>query len=170
MKDLILVLNSGSSSLKFALYLKKGENLEALYAGQVDGIVTEPRFRAKDNDGNVVVEKKWPPGQPFGHEGAIDAIFTWGRSVLGGSDRIAAVGHRVVHGGLEYTGPTILNSQVFENLKKLVPLAPLHQPHNLNAISICTERRPDVPQVACFDTSFHTSIPAVAQAFGLPRI
>ncbi|HBL23319.1 MAG TPA: acetate kinase [Deltaproteobacteria bacterium] len=170
MKDLILVLNAGSSSLKFKLYINKGEKLEALYSGEIEGIVTEPRFKAKDSDGNVVAEKKWPPGKPIGHEGAIEAIFAWGRSVLGGADRIGAVGHRVVHGGLEYTGPTILNSQVFENLKKLVPLAPLHQPHNLNAINICATRRPDIPQVACFDTSFHTSIPAVAQSFGLPRI
>lgn len=173
MKDLILVLNAGSSSLKFKLYIEKGEKLESLYAGDIEGIFTEPRFKAKDNDGNVVEEKKWPPGKPLGHEGAIEAIFTWGRNVLGGADRapdrFAAVGHRVVHGGLEYTGPTIVNSHVLENLKKFVPLAPLHQPHNLNAISIIAKRRADVPQVACFDTSFHTSIPAVAQAFGLPR-
>ncbi len=169
MKDLILILNAGSSSLKFTLYIDKGETLEALYSGQVEGIVTEPRFKAKDRGGNVVEEKKWPPGIPFGHEGAIEAIFTWGRSVLGGADRIAAVGHRVVHGGLEYTKPTLINEKVLKDLEKYIPLAPLHQPHNLNAISVIVKRRADVPQVACFDTSFHTTIPAVAQAFGLPR-
>ena len=169
MKDLILILNAGSSSLKFTLYIDKGETMEALYAGQVEGIVTEPRFKAKDSGGNVVEEKKWPPGIPFGHEGAIEAIFTWGRSVLGGADRIAAVGHRVVHGGLDYTKPTLINEKVLKDLEKYIPLAPLHQPHNLNAISVIVKRRADVPQVACFDTPFHTTIPAVAQAFGLPR-
>jgi acetate kinase len=169
MKDLILVLNAGSSSLKFTLFIDKGGKLEALYAGQVEGIVTEARFKIKDSDGNVVGEKKWPPGKPLGHEGAIEAIFAWGKSNLGVGDRIAAAGHRVVHGGLDYTKPTLINEEVLKDLEKYIPLAPLHQPHNLNAISICAKRRADVPQVACFDTSFHTSIPAVAQAFGLPR-
>ena len=85
------------------------------------------------------------------------------------SDRIVAVGHRVVHGGLEYTKPTVVNDHILGDLEKFVPLAPLHQPHNLAAIRIVARRNPGIPQVACFDTSFHTSIPAVAQAFALPR-
>ena len=169
MKDLILVLNAGSSSLKFTLFIDKGGKLEALYAGQIEGITTEPRFKIKDSGGKVVGEKKWPLGKPLGHEGAIEAIFDWGRSNLNVADRIAAVGHRVVHGGLDYTKPTLINEKVLKDLEKYIPLAPLHQPHNLNAISACAKRRADVPQVACFDTSFHTTIPAVAQTFGLPR-
>jgi acetate kinase len=170
MKDLILVLNAGSSSLKFTLFIDKGGKLEVLYSGQVEGIVTEPRLKIKDGDGKVVGEKKWPAGKPLGHEGAIEAIFEWGRNNnVNAADRVAAVGHRVVHGGLEYTGPTIVNDDVLENLKKFMPLAPLHQPHNLAAINAITKRKADVPQVACFDTSFHTTMPAVAQAFGLPR-
>jgi acetate kinase len=108
-------------------------------------------------------------GSPLDHEGAIDALFAWGRGVLNSADRIVAVGHRVVHGGLEYTKPTIVNDDILGDLEKFVPLAPLHQPHNLAAIRIVAKRNPGIPQVACFDTSFHTSIPAVGQAFALPR-
>src|SRR5512136_343841 len=123
MKDLILVLNAGSSSLKFTLFIDKGGKLEAFYSGQVEGITTEPRLKIKDGGGNVVGEKKWPAGTPLGHEGAIEAIFDWGRSNnVNAADRVAAVGHRVVHGGLEYTGPPIVNDNVLDNLKKLVPL------------------------------------------------
>ena len=169
MADLIIVLNAGSSSLKFTIYSARGEKPEALYDGQIEGIGTEPRFKVKDGAGKVVEEKKWPAGAPLDHEGAIDALFAWGRGVLSSSDRIVAVGHRVVHGGLEYTKPTIVNDHILGDLEKLVPLAPLHQPHNLAAIRIVARRNPGIPQVACFDTSFHTTIPAVAQAFALPR-
>ena len=169
MADLIIVLNAGSSSLKFTIYSARGEKPEALYDGQIEGIGTEPRFKVKDGAGKVVEEKKWPAGVPLDHEGAIDALFAWGRGVLSSSDRIVAVGHRVVHGGLEYTKPTIVNDHILGDLEKLVPLAPLHQPHNLAAIRIVARRNPGIPQVACFDTSFHTSIPAVGQAFALPR-
>ena len=169
MADLIIVLNAGSSSLKFTIYSARGEKPAALYDGQIEGIGTEPRFKVKDGAGKVVEEKKWPAGVPLDHEGAIDALFAWGRGVLSSSDRIVAVGHRVVHGGLEYTKPTIVNDHILGDLEKLVPLAPLHQPHNLAAIRIVARRNPGIPQVACFDTSFHTTIPAVAQAFALPR-
>ena len=169
MADLIVVLNSGSSSLKFTIYADQGQKPVALYRGQIEGIITESRFKAKDGSGKVVVEKKWPAGQPLGHAGAVEEIFSWGRGTLSMTDRIAAVGHRVVHGGLRYTAPVLVDTGVLEHLEKLVPLAPLHQPHNLAAIRLIAERRPEIAQVACFDTSFHTSIPAVAQAFGLPR-
>jgi len=169
MADLIIVLNAGSSSLKFTIYSAHGEKPAALYDGQIEGIGTEPRFKVKDSAGNVVEEKKWPAGSPLDHEGAIDALFAWGRGVLSSTDRIVAVGHRVVHGGLEYTKPTVVNDHILGDLKKFVPLAPLHQPHNLAAIRIVARRNPGIPQVACFDTSFHTSIPAVGQAFALPR-
>ena len=169
MADLIIVLNAGSSSLKFTIYSAHGEKPAPLYDGQIEGIGTEPRFKVKDGAGKVVEEKKWPAGVPLDHEGAIDALFAWGRGVLSSSDRIVAVGHRVVHGGLEYTKPTIVNDHILGDLEKLVPLAPLHQPHNLAAIRIVARRNPGIPQVACFDTSFHTTIPAVAQAFALPR-
>lgn len=169
MGDLILVLNAGSSSLKFTIYADTEGKPAALYDGQIEGIGTEPHFKVKDGTGKVVEEKKWPPGSSLDHEGAIDALFAWSRGVLNSTDRIVAVGHRVVHGGLEYTKPTVVNDHILGDLEKFVPLAPLHQPHNLAAIRIVAKRNPDIPQVACFDTSFHTTIPAVAQAFALPR-
>jgi len=169
MADLIIVLNAGSSSLKFTIYSAHGEKPGVLYDGQFEGILTETRFKAKDGAGKVVEEKKWPPGSPLDHGGAIDALFAWGRGVLNHTDRIVAVGHRVVHGGLEYTKPTVVNDQILDDLEEFVPLAPLHQPHNLAPIRVLKKRNPDLPQVACFDTSFHTSIPAVGQAFALPR-
>jgi len=169
MQKLILVLNAGSSSLKFTLFVDQGETLEVLYDGQFDGILTESRFKAKDGAGKLVAEKAWPSGTPLGHEGAIETLFAWGREVLEGSGNIVAVGHRVVHGGLKYTKPTLVNDHILTDLEKFNPLAPLHQPHNLAAIRVIAKRRPDIPQVACFDTSFHTSIPAVAQTFAIPR-
>ena len=146
-----------------------GETPRVLYDGQIEGIGTETRFKAKDGAGKVVEEKKWPPGAPLDHEGAIDALFAWGSGVLSSSDSIVAIGHRVVHGGLTYTKPTVVNDHILDDLEKLVPLAPLHQPHNLAPIRVIAKRNPGLPQVACFDTSFHTNIPGVAQAFALPR-
>ncbi len=169
MSDFIVVLNAGSSSLKFTIYAETGAKPGVLYDGQIEGILTESRLEVKDASGKVVAEEAWPPGRALDHEGAIEALFTWGRGVLDSSDRIAAVGHRVVHGGLEYTEPTVVNSRILEDLEKYIPLAPLHQPHNLAPIRFVAKRNPDLPQVACFDTSFHTTIPALAQTFALPR-
>jgi len=169
MADIILVLNAGSSSLKFTVYAVEGQGMAALYTGQIEGILTDTRFKAKDGSGKVVEEEKWPAGSPLDHRGAVEALFAWGRGVMTGSDRIAAVGHRVVHGGHKYTGPVLVKPEVMADLERLVPLAPLHQPHNLGTIRLIAESRPEMPQVACFDTAFHASIPIVAQSFGLPR-
>lgn len=169
MADLIVVLNAGSSSLKFTIYANRDQRPEPLYDGQIEGLFTESRFKVKDGSGKVVAEKTWPKGSALDHEGAIEALFEWGRGVLSSGDTILAVGHRVVHGGLRYTKPTLVNDVILTDLEEFNPLAPLHQPHNLAAIRVLKKRSPDIPQVACFDTSFHTSIPAVAQAFGLPR-
>jgi len=169
MQDIIVVLNAGSSSLKFTIYSGQGAKPVALYDGQIEGILTESCFKVKDGMGKVVAEKKWPAESPLDHEGAIEALFSWGRETLGNADSIKAVGHRVVHGGLQYTQPVLINDRILSDLARFNPLAPLHQPHNLAAIQIIRKRRPDMPQVACFDTSFHATIPAVAQAFALPR-
>ena len=99
---------------------------------------------------------------------AVDGLAAWLRSKYGGS-RVLGVGHRVVHGGSSFAGPTIVDRQVLGQLRELIPLAPLHQPHNLAAIEAVCERLPDVPQVACFDTSFHRGQPAVAELVPLPR-
>jgi len=169
MADIIVVLNAGSSSLKFTLFGEQSDKLGMLYSGQIEGITTEPSFKAKDSTGNVVEEKNWPPGTSLGHEGAIEALFTWGRGALGGPGSITAVGHRVVHGGLKYTKPTLVTEHVLADLERFIPLMPLHQPNNLAPMRVIMKRNPALPQVACFDTSFHTCIPALAQTFALPR-
>jgi acetate kinase len=169
MGDLILVLNAGSSSLKFNIFTDQGKNPRVLYKGQIEGIFTNAHFVAKNESGKIVAEKRWPQGPPLGHEEAIEGLFAWGREALITADRIAAVGHRIAYGGLEYIQPTIVTPEVLKGLEKYVPMAPLHMPHNIAAVRVIAQRRPEIPQVACFDTSYHTTIPPVAQAYALPR-
>jgi len=168
MANAILVLNAGSSSLKFSVFLD-GEPPEPLLRGQLEGLVTKPRFVARDHAGGVIGEKDWPEGTRLGHDGAIEFLFSWGRSGALRDHRIAAAGHRVVHGGLKFTQPVLIRPDVLAALEVFVPLAPLHQPHNLAAIKAVAQRARELPQVACFDTSFHRTQPAVAQTFALPR-
>jgi acetate kinase len=168
MAEAILVLNAGSSSLKFSVFLD-GEPPGLLLRGQLEGLSTEPRFLARDAAGKTVGEKGWGAGKPLGNSRAIEFLFGWGRGGVLGDHRIAAVGHRVVHGGLKYTRPVRLDPDVLAALERFEPLAPLHQPHNLAAIRAVTQYAPHLPQVACFDTAFHRSQPPIAQAFALPR-
>jgi acetate kinase len=167
MADAILVLNAGSSSLKFSVF-QGGEPPEPLLRGQLEGLFTQPHFKARDTAGNTVGERTWEAGTKLGHSGAIEFLFGWGGGKLGGH-RIVAAGHRVVHGGRQFSRPVVINPEVLAGLEALVPLAPLHQPHNLEAIRAVAEHAPYLPQVACFDTSFHRTQAAVAQAFALPR-
>ncbi|HWT79786.1 MAG TPA: acetate kinase, partial [Candidatus Methylomirabilis sp.] len=167
MADAILVLNAGSSSLKFSVFLV-GKALELSVQGQIEGLQTHPRFRARDHAGNLVGEKEWLDGTALGHEGAIEFLFSWGRGGVLGGLRIVAVGHRVVHGGVRFTGPVRIDGDALAELDALIPLAPLHQPHSVAAIRAVTQHAPQISQVACFDTSFHRTQPAVAQAFALP--
>jgi acetate kinase len=167
MADLTIVLNAGSSSLKFALYRREEAGTWGLEArGQIDGIGTIPRFTACDGAGIPIVDERL--GRPVDGRGALDALVAWLRSCYLGAT-VLGVGHRVVHGGTRYARPTIVTRAVLDDLRALVPLAPLHQPHNLAAIDAVTERLPGVPQVACFDTSFHRGRPAVADVVPLPR-
>ncbi len=167
MDEAILVLNAGSSSLKFSAFPAE-ESAEPLLRGQIEGLFTEPRFKARDAAGEVVGEQGLPPGSRLGHAGAIEFLFGWGRGKLGGR-RIVAAGHRVVHGGWKFTRPVLVDPGVLSSLEAFVPLAPLHQPHNLGAIRAVAAIAPSLPQVACFDTAFHRTQPSVAQAFALPR-
>src|SRR5262245_52225323 len=167
MAEAILVLNAGSSSLKFSVFLG-GEPPTPLLRGQLEGLFTQPHFVARDKAGAVVGEREWPAGTRLGHPGAIEHLFGWGRGALG-EHRIVAAGHRVVHGGRKFTRPVLIDPEVMAALEALVPLAPLHQPHNLGAIKALAGHAPKLPQVACFDTAFHRVQPAVAQAFALPR-
>ena len=167
MANAIAVLNAGSSSIKFSLFVLRKQALELELRGQIEGIYTAPHFVAQDRTGKRQAEKSWGEGAKLGHAGALDYLVTYVREHLGG-DRLVGVGHRVVHGGLEYTQPVRLDAGVLQALEKFVPLAPLHQPHNLAPIRLLLERVPELPQVACFDTSYHRSNPEIAQMFALP--
>ena len=167
MSDAILVLNAGSSSIKFSLFLEQGEELIPFFRGQLEGLYTEPLFIAKDSSGGVLGERRWPPGEALGHDGATAYLAGFLPERLG-THRLAAVGHRVGHGGIDYAAPVRLTTEVVGRLAQLIPLAPLHQPHNLAPIRMLLAKRPELPQVACFDTGFHRSQPDVAQAFALP--
>jgi acetate kinase len=168
MDDYAVVLNAGSSSLKFCVYRRPQSDAWRIEArGQIEGIGTSPRLSAKDEAGNALVDQKLDPSVRDART-ALAVLAEWLRSRYGGA-RVLGVGHRVVHGGAKYAGPTIVTPQVLEDLRELIPLAPLHQPHNLAAIDAVAERLPDVPQVACFDTSFHRGQSAVAEVIPLPR-
>jgi acetate kinase len=166
--DAILVLNAGSSSLKFSLFLD-GKPPEPLVRGQLEGLFTQPHFVARNQARQLVGEREWPAGTKLGHDGAIGFLFSWGREHALDGNQIVAAGHRVAHGGLKFTQPVLINGDVLAALEELVPLVPLHQPHNLAAIKIVTQRAPELPQVACFDTSFHCTQSPIAQMFAIPR-
>src|SRR5512134_3186901 len=167
MTDAIAVLNAGSSSIKFSLFTASENALDLALRGQIEGLKTAPRFVARDLDGASVGSHAWEPGAPLGHAGAVDHLLAFLRERIGG-DRLVGVGHRVVHGGLEYSAPVRITAEIVGRLGRFVPLAPLHQPHNLAPIRLLLERAPDLPQVACFDTSYHRSNPEIAQMFALP--
>ncbi len=167
MSDAILVLNAGSSSIKFSIYLMQGDELEPHIGGQLEGLYTAPRFKATKAGAGVIGERQWEAGSPLGHDGAIGFLADFLREQLG-DHRLAGVGHRVVHGGLVYAAPVRLSAAVVSDLEQFIPLAPLHQPHNLAPIRLLMERQPSLPQVACFDTAFHRSQPELAQMFALP--
>ncbi|MBL8419058.1 MAG: acetate/propionate family kinase [Dechloromonas sp.] len=167
MSDAILVINAGSSSIKFSLFLERGEALALFLGGQIEGLYSAPRFKAKDAAGTVVGERQWPDGEPLGHDGGLAHLADFLREHLG-EHRLAAVGHRVVHGGSAYAAPVRLTAEIVRQLEQFIPLAPLHQPHNLKPIRLLLDNQPQLPQVACFDTAFHRHQPEVAQAFALP--
>jgi acetate kinase len=167
MADLILVLNAGSSSVKFRGYDAGGASPRLVVRGQIEGLYTEPYFTASDAAGERRAENRWAAGTRLGHDGAIACIGDFLRS-HGEGHRLVAAGHRVVHGGVNFTAPTLVTPEVVDQLAALVPLAPLHQPHNLAPIRVLAKLRPELPQVACFDTAFHHTQPEEAAAFALP--
>src|SRR6185312_4736871 len=169
MTNAILVLNAGSSSIKFSVFAERGRDLAVVASGQVEGIGTAPRFTAKDADGEPAGEKRWPPDETIGHDGAFLQIVDWLRARNGGEYRLAAVGHRVAHGGPDYVAPVRIDATMLAKVETLVPLAPLHLPHNLKAIRAVLTRAPELPQVACFDTAMHQAWPRVEQMFALPK-
>ena len=167
MDDYALILNAGSSSLKFFVVRRSaGESWRVESRGQIEGIGTAPRLTAKADDGRVLTDQQLDAAVNDGRK-AIDALAGWLRSQYGGS-RVLGVGHRVVHGGPKFAGPVVVTPEVLAELRRLIPLAPLHQPYNVGAIEAAAERLPGVAQVACFDTSFHRGQPAVAEVVPLP--
>jgi acetate kinase len=168
MDSYTLVLNAGSSSLKFCVFQQPpGAPWRVVSRGQIEGIGTAPHLIAKDAQGAKLADEKLTPSVRDGRA-AIDTLADWLRSHYH-DGRILGVGHRVVHGGPRFSGPTVITREILAELKDLTPLAPLHQPHNLAPIETVFERMPDVPQVACFDTAFHRGHAPVATLVPLPR-
>ncbi len=168
MSDVLLTLNAGSSSVKFAVFLVCEPQMEMVASGQIEGLGATAHFklhprRGQSGDTSVAA------GHPLtDHTAAVGAILSWLEQEHGDA-RVAAVGHRVVHGGVELLQPAIVDAEILAVLRRLVPLAPLHQPHNISGILAATAAFPDALQVACFDTAFHRSHPFTADAFALPR-
>ena len=160
----ILVINSGSSSIKFALIDALSKS-QAQLQGTISELGGTPAFSARDHAGNALIGQL--PPVALDHESALAWLFSWLRDHH--DEQLAGAGHRVVHGGEHFTEPALINANVYAALEQLVPLAPLHQPHNLAAIRALMTLQPDLPQVACFDTAFHRTQDTLAQSFALPR-
>jgi acetate kinase len=168
MNTYALVLNAGSSSLKFCVYRPSpGAEWPVEVRGQIEGIGTSPRMTVKDSQGQKRLDEKLDASVRDARA-AIDTLAAWLRTNYSGG-RIVGVGHRVVHGGSRFSGPTVVSRANLAELHELTPLAPLHQPHNLAPIEAIFDRMPDVPQVAVFDTGFHRGHSAVATLVPLPR-
>ncbi|RQR58948.1 acetate/propionate family kinase [Burkholderia sp. Bp9126] len=167
MQHPVLVLNAGSSSLKFSVYDTRDDGtLVAGVHGQVDSLHTAPRLVVEDAHGAPLADR---PVAQRGHHGAIDALHTWFAAHVGRDAAFDGVGHRVVHGGPHFAAPVRIDAQVLDAIAALSPLAPLHQPHHVDAIRAVSAVAPDLPQVACFDTAFHATLPALEREFALPR-
>jgi acetate kinase len=164
--EAILVLNAGSSSLKFSLFALGADEPALVQRGQLEGLATTTRFAAKDPTGATLAERTWDGA--LGHDGAMEFLVSYLRESTD-AYTLRAVGHRVVHGGTAFAQPVRVNAAILAQLEKLVPLAPLHQPHNLAPIRTLLARAPALPQIACFDTAFHRTMPELAQAFALPQ-
>ena len=166
--DAVLVVNAGSSSLKFQVFATdRTKDLRRLVKGQIDGIGTRPRLRADGADNKRVVDQAYAPDEVADLPTAIQVTAAWLRETQKAD--LAAVGHRVVHGGPDYDRPVLVDADVLADLERFTSLAPLHQPNNLEPIRILLERRPDLPQVACFDTAFHRGHGALADRYAIPE-
>jgi len=168
MHTAILALNAGSSSIKFGLYEQGGAHQHLLSRGTIEGIGAAPRFTAYAPDATILQQQAWKDGGASTHEDLLQPLLAWITSHLG-DEALLAVGHRIVHGGPSFGHPVVIDKTVLAKLDALVPLAPLHQPHNLAAVKAVAKLRPELAQVACFDTAFHRGMPATAQALPLPR-
>lgn len=169
MMPVLIVLNAGSSSLKFQVYdMLDGAEPQLVWKGLYEGLGGTAHFVVKDTGGKLLDEMTWNSGEQFRHEEALMHLVSWLRQHQEGR-KLAAIGHRVVHGGEAFSAPVLIDDSVIQRLETLVPLAPLHQPHNLEPIRIVRRRLPGMPQVACFDTAFHHTQSDIASMFALPR-
>jgi len=169
MSDIIPVLNGGSSSLKFSIFeIVDEQSLALRITGQIEGLGRSPRFVAKNETGELLEERHWENADSIDHGFLFGFLVGWATGQISGST-VRGVGHRVVHGGLEYDAPVVIDDHVVETLERLCPLAPLHLPYNLNYIKTARSMNPHIPQVACFDTAFHRDHPKMADLFALPR-
>ena len=166
--DAILVVNAGSSSVKFQIFGIEGAGaLHRLVKGQIDGIGTRPRLLAKAHDGSSLIDRSYASNEVPDVPAAIAVVAAWLRETQ--SFNLVAVGHRVVHGGPKYDRPVVIDQALVANLEQYVSLAPLHQPNNLAPIRTLLKSRPELLQVACFDTAFHHGHSAVADHFAIPE-
>jgi acetate kinase len=164
----VLTLNAGSSSLKLALFeIGAAGGLTRLWDGAVTGLGDAPRFTARSSAGEVLIDHAWAAGEAVSYETYLAAVLNFAEQHLG-RDTLACAGHRVVHGGAAHAGPARVTPVLLDELAKLIPLAPLHQPHNLAAIRAVANLRPRLPQVASFDTAFHHTLPPVATRIAVP--
>ena len=163
----VVTLNAGSSSIKFALFDVEGTAAVPLAIGLAEMLPAERRITVHDGKGVQTHTETWSDVGAF-HADALRRILTWRRAAFPDA-QVHAAGHRVVHGGLKYTKPVIVTDAVLDDLRALIPLAPLHEPHNIAGILAAREAWPHVEQVACFDTSFHRAHPFVDDVFALPR-
>lgn len=168
MADAILVVNAGSSSLKFQVFELEHDDLAMRFRGLIDGIGTRPNFAVKDAASATVVDRALTTVEGGNPASCLAFLDAWLRQAVAGS-QLVGVGHRVVHGGARYSAPVRIDAQVLAELEKFVPLAPLHQPHNLAPIRALMASQPGLPQVACFDTAFHRTQPIEAELFALPK-
>lgn len=167
MSGSLLTINAGSSSLKFALFDADSELTETL-RGEIENLESAPHFRARDKTGAVFAEKRWQADDKHSFEDVLGNLLTFADTHL---DRggLAAVGHRIVHGGAEHIAPEAVTPALLKSLQALTPLDVLHMPHSLAPIRAIALARPGLAQVACFDTAFHHTLPAVATRLALPR-
>jgi acetate kinase len=164
----ILVVNAGSSSVKFQVFaVDAPAKLTRRIKGQMDGVGTRPRLRASGSDSKSIVDREYDTASVPDVPAALRTAGAWLRDEQ--RLELGAVGHRVVHGGPDYSMPVLINVDVVARLERYVPLAPLHQPHNLAPIRSLLTNLPHLPQVACFDTAFHRAHPAVADHFAIPQ-
>nr|WP_294556945.1 acetate/propionate family kinase [uncultured Rhodopila sp.] len=165
----VITLNAGSSSIKFALCEVDDDSPKVLVTGLAEMLSDERRLTVRDAADTVTHQEQWAAGSgiPF-HTNALQRILEWRRQAFPDANVVAA-GHRVVHGGTYYDAPVLVTDDVLRRLQTLVPLAPLHQPHNLAGILAAREAWPHVAQVACFDTAFHRAQPFVNDVYALPR-